>query len=61
MVIEQSVTCPYCKGEFASRIELTPAQMEAEETCVDCRKTIQYRVQRNGRGEIEGIEIRRKT
>lgn len=61
MVIEQSVICPYCKGEIASHIELTPTQMEAEETCTDCRRTIYYRIHRDGHGGIEGIEIRRQN
>lgn len=61
MVIEQSVICPYCKGEFASHIELTPTQMEAEENCTDCRQTVHYRIQRNEKGGITGIEIHRQN
>lgn len=61
MIIEQSVICPYCKGEFASHIELAPMQMEAEESCTDCRRIIQYRIHRNGQGDVEGIEIHRQT
>ncbi len=57
MVINQTVQCPHCSAEYASRIEFAPDQQEASEKCTSCRQMVYIRILTDNQGNLGGIEI----
>jgi transcription elongation factor Elf1 len=59
MLIEQTITCPYCGEPYPSSVDISAGAQEYIEDCYVCCRPITIRVKVDLDGDLNGIEIRR--